>query len=291
MDSVIVQDKDLGPIEFPKSDSVMAPFIDQHGSWEPEEIVWLQKVVSAGSICLNVGANVGYFSKWMSRLCGNSGQVIAVEPNPNLLPFLKKNLQIEPNQNYLVIDMAAGGPGSSGDVDLFINEKNNGDNRLFDPSKILDVHDHTWYGFDAAPKTLSVRINSLDNELGEGRLDVVLIDTQGWDFEVVEGLKETLKKWRPHLLLEFTPSWLEARGFSPLKALESSLELGYTLTCPDLNVHISIEPQKLISLLAARPDLDHVNVALIPNRSILVSGRRAFNTLTRFVSRAIRVFA
>jgi FkbM family methyltransferase len=231
-------DRDLGEVYFPQGDTVMAPFIEEHGTWEPAEVQWLIVKIALGSNCLNVSANVEYFAKWMSRLSGPTRSVVAVEPNPNLIPLLRMNLQTERFSNYQVLELAAGGPESSGIAVLFVNERNNGGNRLIDPTKVIDEHDHTWYGFDSEPKTVSVRINTLDNELGESRVNVVLIDTQGWDFEVVEGLAKTLKQWRPNVLLEFTPSWLEARGLSPLNSLEAALGFGYTLTCPDLNVRL-----------------------------------------------------
>jgi hypothetical protein len=40
-----VRDTDLGTLLFPNHDNVMAPLIDLHGTWEPEERAWLEKTL------------------------------------------------------------------------------------------------------------------------------------------------------------------------------------------------------------------------------------------------------
>jgi len=83
-----VIDNQLGEIIFPAGDNVMAPTIHRDGAWEENEINWLKENVSPGDHCLNIGANVGYFSIWLGKLVSESGRVTAFEPNPNLIPFL-----------------------------------------------------------------------------------------------------------------------------------------------------------------------------------------------------------
>jgi hypothetical protein len=62
-----VSDRDLGELWFPAGDQIMAPFIDEHHTYIPSEIEWLKQQVLPGSNCLNVGANVGYFTLWIVR--------------------------------------------------------------------------------------------------------------------------------------------------------------------------------------------------------------------------------
>ena len=103
-----VHDRRLGPLLFPAQDAVMAPAISASGEWEPEEIRWLCQQVQPGMTCVNVGANVGYFSSWMSRLTGPDGQVFAFEPNPVLLPLLRENLANAAYPNVEIIPAAGG---------------------------------------------------------------------------------------------------------------------------------------------------------------------------------------
>ena len=127
----IVKDRTLGDLYFPHDDQVMAPYIAEKGYWEPEELAWLKRHSTPSSSCLNVGANVGYFACWMSLLAGRHGHVVAVEPNPDLHTLLSANLRAMPESNWELVPVAAG--SESGSSKLFVNRRNYGDSRLFDP--------------------------------------------------------------------------------------------------------------------------------------------------------------
>lgn len=285
MQSQTVEDKLLGSIIFPATDQVMAPYIRENGFWEEVEILWLQKNVQPGDRCVNVGANVGYFAKLMLRLVGESGTVTAVEPNPHLIPFLRTNLQAEKNQNYRIIQKAAGRNNKDESIELFLNEKNYGDNRVFDPRIEKQSHDHTWHGFDAEPKSVSVSIVSMDTILRGQRVDVVLIDAQGWDFFVLQGMRGLIKKYRPKVLFEFTPDWMLSLGLDPLDVLKTCESWGYNLACEDLGLAERVDPETLFSTFLSHKHLDHVNVYLQPkfrmSHRIRQATKNAYDSLQR----------
>ena len=56
-------------------------------TWEPEFHI-LHEFVSPGDWVIDVGANVGYYTKKFSDLVGPHGRVIAVEPVPETFSFL-----------------------------------------------------------------------------------------------------------------------------------------------------------------------------------------------------------
>ncbi len=280
MENRIVKDSFLGPVLFPKADQVMAPFIDERGTWEPDEIEWLKNAIKTGDSCLNIGANVGYFSKWMLRLSSPAGSLIAVEPNPVLIPLLKANLECETNKKFEIFEVAAGDSNSEGETVLFLNEKNFGDSRVFDPRGRSGQHDHTWHGFDEIPVQVKVNIVPIDKILHGRRVDVVLIDTQGWDYFVLKGIRDTIRRWRPKVLFELTPEWLLALGHDPVEILNECRSWGYLLGCPELGLQPGVSPISILEALSVRVDLDHVNVSLTPNptfmRRVLVWCRTRF---------------
>lgn len=52
----------------------------------------LQNTVTEGMTCLDLGGNIGYTTLYMCRGTGNSGQVYAVEPDPNSIGLLRANI-------------------------------------------------------------------------------------------------------------------------------------------------------------------------------------------------------
>ncbi|MES2726305.1 MAG: FkbM family methyltransferase [Bacteroidota bacterium] len=55
------------------------------------ELFYLKKMVKEGWVCIDIGANVGYYSTNISRLCGKTGKVFAIEPVPLFANVFKRN--------------------------------------------------------------------------------------------------------------------------------------------------------------------------------------------------------
>jgi FkbM family methyltransferase len=69
-----------------------------------EQVRFLANLVRAGDTCLDIGANLGYFTVPLSHLVGADGKVLAVEPVPvfrtvletNVSRFALKNIKVYP---------------------------------------------------------------------------------------------------------------------------------------------------------------------------------------------------
>lgn len=72
----------------------ITPHLCLNGYWETWITQTFARVVQPGWNCVDIGANQGYFSVILADAVGESGQLMAVEPNPKLVPYLKKNLEV-----------------------------------------------------------------------------------------------------------------------------------------------------------------------------------------------------
>jgi FkbM family methyltransferase len=241
----VVLDSELGELLFPKADKVMAPFISRDGIWEKEEVDWLKEHVAEGSVCINVGANVGYFALQMARLTGPHGFVYAFEPNREVLPFLKKNISNSEFRNIRVFSKAAS--NQRGLRKLYLNRVNYGDSRMFDPRSTLGGGNHLEMGFSKKPKYRFVRVTKIDDDLKGRRIDTVLIDTQGFDHLVIRGMKEIISQFKPNILTEFVPQWISDMGWDPLEILEEYQNYGYQIKSLDFESALTISPKELLS--------------------------------------------
>ena len=228
----------MGSFHFPVGDNVIAPYIQSHGIWEPCEHEWLLQNVKNQNNCLNVGANVGYFTILMAILVGESGFVSALEPNKVLLPFLQKNIDIRALKNVRVYPYAAGSEQQK--ARFYINRRNYGDGRMFDPRITTGGGDWQKFGFDRVPQKTKVQMVRVD-DLHLEDIDIVLIDTQGFDHLVLRGMTKTIQKHPPKILTEFVPQWIEDLGENPVEVIKEYKSWGFKVESTDL------------------PDLNHLN--------------------------------
>lgn len=234
-------DRYLGNVAFPSYDDLISKSINDDGVWEENEFNWVMENVKEGDVCINIGANVGYFTCVMSRKTGKTGKVFSIEANPEFEYFLNKNIERTNTGNVSLIMSAAG--NTSGTTELFINSDNCGDNRIFNPDIIKNPLDDR---FSDKKTTISVPIDKVDNLVLVDKVDVILIDCQGWDHEVIRGMKNIIEKSRPKILTEFVPKWLSDLGENPENILKEYQSLGYDLLCPDLNIWIPQEPENIL---------------------------------------------
>jgi FkbM family methyltransferase len=231
-----VEDAELGSLVFPGHDRVMTSWIAEHGEWEGHEREFLVRTLKPGGTFLNVGANVGYHALFASRLVGPAGRVFAVEPDPAAYRCLLTNLADHGAENVTAIECAAG--SAAGMLALYRSFHNAGDNRL------------TPFEDGASP--VKVRVRRLDEVLAGVELDAVLIDTQGWDHEVVAGMGRLLDE-RPPVLVEFWPGLLVELGVDPVAVVEGYQRLGYDVTVPQVGLAAGTSAGEVAAAVANAP--------------------------------------
>jgi FkbM family methyltransferase len=238
-----VIDETLGSIYFPESENVISAEIRRSGIWEPNEVEWVKVNVLPGMKCLNIGANVGYFALWMSKLVGNLGHVIAIEPNPEIIPALEKNMQAVSYSNFTIHRFACG--SQDGVTELYMNQQNFGDSRVFDPRVTEVGGNYLEIGFSVIPKKVEVSVVQVDTLLKGAQVDVILIDTQGWDHEVLRGTQRTITRYHPKILTEFVPGWITSQGEDPVQILKEYQSWGYKISSPDLILSTDPSPDEI----------------------------------------------
>ena len=70
--------------------------------WEPHITKFIRSRIRDGAVCIDVGANIGYYSLLMSRT-SPSGKIYAVEPSPKIRAELDENLRLNGCTNVVVV--------------------------------------------------------------------------------------------------------------------------------------------------------------------------------------------
>lgn len=87
------------------------------------------RYVKPGATVIDVGANIGYNAIYAARLAGSQGRVIALEPTPDTLTVLRRNIAASEFLNIVVEPVAAG--SLAGTRDFFVRGEISAVNSLF----------------------------------------------------------------------------------------------------------------------------------------------------------------
>ncbi len=164
-----------------------------HGVWEPEATRFITPRVTAGMTVVDVGAHTGYYTILFARRVGQSGRVLAFEPEQRGLEFLHENLRLNDHRNVTVHPLALSNRAA----------------RVTECDKAFFVADDQDTP-DSTAEEAAVRVfDDLIPELGIDRLDIVKIDVEGAELHVLEGMGRALAQWHPAILLEIHPRKME----------------------------------------------------------------------------------
>lgn len=155
---------------------------------EPEYAL-LPQFITAGDWVVDIGANVGHYTKRLSELVGAHGRVIAFEPVPTTFSLLAANVQLFAHPNVTLINAAVS--SKSEVVGMSIPQFSTG------LSNYYEAHLSS-----AVEGALSVLTLSLDSLCLSQRIALVKIDAEGHESFVLSGMKKLLESDHPILIVE-----------------------------------------------------------------------------------------
>jgi len=192
-----------------EQDQFVSRRIREEGIWEPYETSLVLSLLRPGHVCVDVGANIGYFSILAAAVVGEAGAVFAFEPDPGNFALLQANAVLNQQQQRITAVQAALST-QAGAGELFLSEDNLGD--------------HQIYAAGEQRKSVPIGLLNGSEYLGERvqRLDLLKVDTQGSEYQVMAGLMPLLQSLpgATHILIELTPLSLRQSGSSGRELIE-----------------------------------------------------------------------
>ena len=229
-----------------------------YGIREPESTKMIQKVVKDGDVVLEIGANRGYYALMESKLVGKNGKVYCIEPLPENVEHLKKNIELNGYNNMEVYQLAIG--DKNGTASMSISSHSN-------LGSLMDKKDSRIVG------SLKVKLVTLDNFLKEKRFpDFIRMDVEGYEYNIIKGMMNVLKSNKPlKMFIEVHPHIMN-KGQTTF-VLKSMMEHGFktkkvtmSFTMPEMKVK-------------SREDYDYSSKSikeLLSDESIISGSKGAF---------------
>jgi FkbM family methyltransferase len=176
-----------------------------------EELDFLRTHMQAGSVFVDIGANVGTFALVLARHVGASGQVIAIEPHPVTHARLAFNNSAA---GYTQVRLVAAAAGAS-DGELMIET---------DGGNLGASHIVTGEACGKAIKVPSLRLQRILEDAHVTCVDALKIDVEGFEDRVLTGFFKQAPQvlWPRAVVIEHLSKdqWLEnciagmiARGY------------------------------------------------------------------------------
>jgi FkbM family methyltransferase len=149
-----------------------------------------KRLIKPGDLVIDVGANWGIHTLYLSKLVGPTGQVLSFEPFPNALEELKWHVKANDCRNVRIVSKAAsdeegdaaftvGGSAQTGGLTEVITGSL-GDERLRVKTERLDT---VWDGLT-------------------GRVKLIKIDVEGAETKVLLGARRMIAEQKPYLVID-----------------------------------------------------------------------------------------
>ncbi len=189
-------------------------------SHEPLNTKILSKILKQGMTCIDIGGNIGYYVLLERKFVGTNGKIIAIEPLPQNFEYLNKNIKLHNFKNIFTFNFACGDKDCI--ADFYINKKSNGCQLVRDGAPPLDPSKGIF------SKVQVKKLDSLVEELKLESVDFIRMDVEGYELNILKGVRKTLEKFKPIISLELHKRQLGVDGtkefFKLMKDLDYEIE-------------------------------------------------------------------
>ncbi|HEX75388.1 MAG TPA: FkbM family methyltransferase [Dehalococcoidia bacterium] len=173
----------------------------------------IDKYVKSGMTVFDIGANIGGHTLRCAKLVGRSGKVIAFEPMPWAFSKLKRNVELN-DFNNIVFEKFA----------------------LSNVTGRQCVYFKSSWGLEGRSALDSEGSREVDfitlDEYVEGnnisKIDFIKLDVDGYEYKVVRGGVNSIKKFKPVMIIEFGKWTLRKYGDSLEDLIDLLASLGYS---------------------------------------------------------------
>lgn len=182
------------------------------GEFEKKETDVIRKLVNSEDICIDVGANFGYYTVLMAKY---GKEVHAFEPLTHTCKILQENISLNECCNVITNELAL--------------DKTESEKEIFLPD-IGISGSFKLHRYKKSFKKFVIRTVSLDKyaaDLDLTSIDFIKADIEGAELLMLEGGSSVLAKFKPILFLEVQKSSTQLFGYFPSDLFKYLEQFGY----------------------------------------------------------------
>jgi FkbM family methyltransferase len=176
------------------------------------------------AIIIDIGANMGAMALPFAQIAKN-GKVFAFEPTQYSLTRLKRNLELNPelaSRIEVINSFVSSVSTPNANIKAFASWKVNGE-------KGVDVHPVHLGIAKLTEGVGSITLDEFCFKRDLAKINLIKIDTDGHEYEILLGAKETIRKYRPYLIFEAGIYAMTEKGIDFSFYLNYFKELNYRI--------------------------------------------------------------
>jgi FkbM family methyltransferase len=184
----------------------------------------LTEVLREGDVFVDVGANIGYFALPLAKLVGSAGQVLAFEPASDIAEQLRRSARVLGVEPWMTVH------------ELALGSEDGSTSLRADPEYPEDSTKRSLFILKG-PSVAEVPVRAFDGLVASGAVDLsgglhaVKIDVEGGEMHVLAGMRQSLERHRPRMIvIETIETHLRRAGSAVADINEFMGGLGYGTT-------------------------------------------------------------
>lgn len=215
-----IVDYDRGLLINVDTQSFLEWYIFFYGAFRPEVSKLLNRMLRPGHVAFDIGANIGMHTLIMASRVGPTGKVVSFEPDPHPFGRLKRNLAL--NGLDFVDCRQAALSAKTETRTFFLHDETIGN--FANASLYAD-------NIGKATPSIEVEVLSLDDFVARNpvpRLDVIKLLAQGEEWNVLQGARATIERFRPKIFFLYEPAYWRRQNLTLMDAVRFFKQFGYT---------------------------------------------------------------
>lgn len=156
----------------------------------------VRHLINPGDLVVDIGANIGLYTLFLSRFVGEEGCVYSIEPVPITFELLSHNVKKLRLNNVKLFN--CGISDKNGSAIMEVPEYISGGENFYQAHIVDNANKHT------SLRQFEVNLKTLDFLLLDStkKVNFVKIDAEGYEYQVVKGSKLIISKSKPACLIE-----------------------------------------------------------------------------------------
>jgi FkbM family methyltransferase len=172
-----------------------ARVVQQAGEADEPDLRVLNFLVEPGQSVMDIGANIGIYSRYLSQRVGPTGHVLSVEPIPLTYDIFRSNLRKLNLRNVEARNCAVS--DAVGEVTMHVPKYDSGGENFYGAR--IDEG-----GWDSSSRSFVVKTETVDHLLASTPVHFIKCDVEGHELSCIKGAAQTIARSTPAWLIEIS---------------------------------------------------------------------------------------